>query len=105
MTSPPGATRTGEPIPAAKPVSGSNAPHVPRRWVKDAIRVLHGNGYAVSGAEAWNLIKRWRDWRREDAERFIASEFLTFVQARGDLIQPRMKRQFRVGEAGWRTRT
>ena len=87
-----------EPIPAANPVSGSNLPHIPRRWVKDAIRVLHGDGYAVSGAQAWDLLKRWQTWRREDAERFIADEFLSFARKRGDLMVVRGKPQH-----AWRT--
>lgn len=102
---PPGyAGRTEAPIPAVNPVS-EKQPHsqVPRAWVKDAIRVLQDAGYTVSGAQAWHLLKDWRAWRRADARRFIAAEFLAYAAKRGDLIQPRTKRNYRVGEAGWRT--
>lgn len=90
--SPPGARATEVPIrPAA--VSGDSLPHIPRKWVRDAIRVLHDNGYAVTGAEAWSLLKRWRAWRNEDAREFIASEFLAYAQRRGDLLVVRGKAQ------------
>lgn len=89
--SPPRAQRNEEPIPAAKPVSGSTLPHIPRKWVRDAVRLLADDGYAVTHAEAWHLLKRWRAWRRDDAERFIASEFLAYARRRGDLIQVRGK--------------
>jgi hypothetical protein len=89
-----------EPIPAANPVSGSNLPHIPRKWVKDAIRVCLDLGYVVSGAEAWRLLKEWRAWREADARRFIADEFRIYVQRRGDLMQVRGKRNH-----DWRTRT
>lgn len=90
MTAPPGTARTEEPIQAANPVSGP-LPHIPRRWVRDAVRVLRDDGYAVSGAEAWNLIKRWRAWRVTDVHEFIAEEFLADVR-RGDLLVVRGKR-------------
>ncbi len=87
MTAPPGHKAIEESIPATQPVSGSNLPHIPRKWIKDAIRTLTDAGYAVSGAQAWNLLKEWQAWRRSDAERFIADEFRTYAQRRGDLIQ------------------
>ena len=90
----------GEPIRAVKPVSGSNPRHIPRRWTRDAIRVCLDLGYTVSGAEAWRLLKEWRDWREDDTRRFIASEFRTYVQRRGDLMVIRSKRYHE-----WRTRT
>jgi hypothetical protein len=91
--------------PAANP-EGESQPHshIPRKIRDDAIRVLHDNGYTVSGAEAYNLLRRWQRWRRDDVRDFIADEFLRFVR-RGDLIQPRMKRTWRVGESGWRVRS
>lgn len=90
--SPPVPIGTSEgPIPAANPVSGSNLPHIPRRWVKDAIRTCLDLGYVVSGAEAWHLLKEWRAWRERDTREFIADEFRTYVQRRGDLLVVRNK--------------
>lgn len=98
MSSPP--TRQGheEPTPAANPEGGNHLPRIPRRWRDDAIRVLHGDGYAVSGAQAWDLLRRWQSWRRDDAERFIADEFLAFARKRGDLMVVRGRPQHQ-----WRT--
>lgn len=80
-----------EPIPAANPVSGSDLPRIPRKWVRDAIHVCLDLGYTVSGAQAWHLLKEWREWRNEDTRRFIADEFRTYVQRRGDLLIVRGK--------------
>jgi|GEM_PF-3631452 len=90
--SPPGRQATEEPIPAVNPVNAPTSGAIPRRWVKDAIRELHGMGYTVSGGEAWRLIKEWRDWRDADAREFIADEFRAYMQRRGDLMQIRGKR-------------
>ena len=98
--SPPTRTATEEPIPAANPVSGSNLPHIPRKWVKDAIRVCLDLGYVVSGAEAWHLLKEWRVWREADTRAFIAEEFRTYLMRRGDLMVVRGKRHHE-----WRTKT
>lgn len=90
--SPPGREqRTEGSIPATNPVSGSNLPHIPRKWVKDAIRVCLDLGYVVSGAQAWHLLKEWRAWRERDTREFIASEFRAYVQRRGDLLVVRGK--------------
>jgi hypothetical protein len=106
MKAPPGEARTSEAlIPAANPVSEKPHSHIPRRWVKDAIRVCLDLGYTVSGAQAWRLIKDYRDWQESDARAFVAAEFRVYLQRRGDLIQPRMKRNYQVGETGWRTAT
>ena len=79
-----------EPIrPAA--VSGSHLPHIPRRWIRDAIRVCLDLGYTVSGAEAWHLIKEYRQWQEGDARQFIADEFRIYAQRRGDLLIVRGK--------------
>lgn len=93
-------TAAGEPIRAAKPVSGSNPHHIPRRHVRDAIRVCMDLGYVVTGAEAWRLLKEWRTWRERDAREFVAAEFRLYVQKRGDLMQVRGKRHHE-----WRTHT
>jgi hypothetical protein len=82
---------TEESIRPTEAVSGSNLPHIPRRWVRDAIRVCMDLGYTVSGAEAWRLLKEWRNWRERDAREFVASEFGAFVQRRGDLLIVRGK--------------
>lgn len=79
-------------------VSGSDLPHIPRKWVRDAIRVCLDLGYVVSGAEAWGLIKEYRTWQRADARKFIADEFRTYVQRRGDLLITRSKPKH-----AWRT--
>jgi len=90
------------PIPAANPVSGSSLPHhIPRRWVRDAIRVCMDLGYTVSGAQAWRLIKEWRQWRDDDVREFIADEFRTYLQRRGDVIVVRSK----PTRTDWRTTT
>jgi|SRR5690348_613815 len=81
-----------ESIRPTEAVSGSNLPHIPRRWVRDAIRVCMDLGYVVSGAQAWRLLKEWRAWREQDTREFIASEFGTYVQRRGDLMVVRGKR-------------
>lgn len=94
MSAPPGIARNPEAlIPAGNPVSESPHSHIPRRWVKDAIRVLTDMGYAVSGAQAWHLIKEYRDWQAGDARRFVADEFGVYVQRRGDLMRVRGKVQ------------
>lgn len=97
--SPPGPTQE-VPIPAVNPVSGNNLPHIPRKWVRDAIRVCLDLGYTVTGAQAWRLIKDFREWRQGDAHEFIAAEFRTYVQRRGDLMQVRGKRHH-----DWRLRS
>lgn len=89
-----------ESIPATQPVSGSNLPHIPRTWVRDAIRVCLDLGYTVSGAQAWRLIKDWREWRDADTRDFIAHEFGEYVQRRGDLLIVRGKRHI-----DWRVAT
>lgn len=86
-----------EPTPAANPEGGS---HLPRKWRDDAIRVCLDLGYTVSGAQAWHLLKEWREWRSEDTRRFIADEFRTYVQRRGDLLIVRGKARH-----DWRVRT
>lgn len=100
--SPPAGQRPAheEPIPAANPVSGSHLPHIPRRWVKDAIRVCLDLGYTVSGAQAWHLLKEWREWREEDTRHFIADEFGRYLKRRGDLLVIRSKPQHE-----WRVHT
>lgn len=95
--SPPGQERTEVPIPAAKPVSGDNLPRIPRKWVKDAIEICMDLGYTVTGAEAWRLIKDFRDWRRGDVREFIADDFRRYLDRRGDIIRIRSKPR-----AGWR---
>lgn len=89
--SPPGRKFTEEPTPAANLEGGSHLPRIPRKHRDEAIRVLHGMGYTVSGAQAWRLIKEWREWRDEDAREFIADEFRAYMQRRGDLMQIRSK--------------
>jgi len=89
------------PIPAANPVSGSSLPHIPRKWVRDAIRVCMDLGYTVSGAQAWRLIKEWRQWRDDDVREFVADEFRTYLQRRGDVIVVRSK----PTRTDWRTTT
>lgn len=91
MRPPPGRQAPEEPTPAANPEGESNLPRIPRKWRDDAIRVLRDDGYAVSGDHAWHLLKRWQAWKRDDAQQFIAREFLEFCK-RGDLIQIRGKR-------------
>src|SRR5690606_37531705 len=90
--SPPGARAVEELTPAANPEGGSNLPRIPRKWRDDAIRVLYGMGYTVSGAQAWRLLKEWRAWRDDDVREFIADEFRTYLQRRGDFIAIRSKR-------------
>lgn len=91
---------TEEPTPAANPEGGRNLPHIPRKWRDDAIRVCLDLGYTVSGAQAWRLIKEWREWRDDDARQFVAAEFRTYLQLRGDLLVVRGKRQHE-----WRSST
>ncbi len=59
----------------------------------------------VSGAQANNLIRAYElDQRDVDASQAAREEFGSWVSRRGDLIvQPRGKRNWRVGELGWRT--
>ncbi|MAE64119.1 MAG: hypothetical protein CMJ18_07570 [Phycisphaeraceae bacterium] len=73
---------------------------IPRKWVRDAVGVLLGDGYAVSPNQALRLLHEWRAWRRKDAEQFIADEFLAFAKKRGDLMLVRGKRH-----TDWRTAT
>lgn len=91
---------TGAPIRAVNPVSGRSPHHIPRRWTRDAIRVCLDLGFVVSGAQAWHLLKEWRAWREADARDFVAAEFRTYIQRRGDLLQVRGKRHHE-----WRTTT
>lgn len=79
------------PSPVAEPEGGSSLPRIPRRWRDDAIRVCMDLGYTVSGAQAWRLIKEWRQWRDDDVREFIADEFRTYLQRRGDVISIRSK--------------
>lgn len=89
-----------EPTPAANPEGGSHLPRITRKNRDEAIRVLLDLGYTVSGAEAWRLLREWQRWRGRDARRFIAEEFRTYVQRRGDLMVIRSKRYHE-----WRTHT
>ncbi|WP_436702166.1 hypothetical protein [Nocardioides sp. BYT-33-1] len=50
-------------------------------------------------------VARELDLRDREARRAASDEFGAWLRRRGDLIQPRSKRKFRVGEPGWRTRT
>lgn len=100
MSPPSGACVAEEPTPAANPEGGSNLPRIPRKWRDDAIRVCLDLGYTVSGAQAWHLLKEWRAWREADTREFIADEFRTYLQRRGDLLIVRGKKQH-----GWRTAT
>lgn len=90
MSAPPGVTPT-EDRSGRDAVSGSHLPHISRRDVREAIRVCVDLGYAVSGAEAWNLIKRYRTWHEEDVRAFVADEFRAWLERRGDLLVVRGK--------------
>jgi hypothetical protein len=91
LSAPPGIARTEEPTPAAKPEGGSHLPRITRKDRDAAVRVLLDLGYAVSGGQAWALIRDYRQWQGRDARAFVAGEFRTYVQRRGDLMDVRGK--------------
>lgn len=82
--SPPDDHQTEELIPAVNPVSGSN---LPREQVREAMAALLEEGFAVTYAEAWHLVKRWRD---QDAHAATIVEFKAWLR-RGDILRIRQK--------------
>lgn len=71
-------------ISPAKGMSGSN---LPRHLVQAALRELRAEGYAVSYAEAWSLVKQWRD---TDALVSTIAAFMSWTR-RGDIVLCRSK--------------
>jgi hypothetical protein len=74
--------------------------HIPRKWKRDAIRVLLDLGIKATPDQALRLLHDWREERANDARRFIAEEFRAYIKCRGDLIQIRGQRRHE-----WRTTT
>lgn len=86
--------------PGSNGVGAQGLERIPRQWKRDAIRVLLDMGYQTTANQALRLLSDWQEWRRSDAERFIAEEFRLYVKRRGDLMQIRGKRHH-----DWRTHT
>lgn len=94
MTAPPGNARRSEvPVLLGNGVGAESLQRIPRKWKRDAIRVLLDLGYRATANEALALLHEYREWQARDARRFIAAEFRTFIQRRGDLLVVRSKPQ------------
>lgn len=84
--------------PGSNGVGAESLQHIPRKWKRDAIRVLLDLGYRVTANQALLLLHEFHEWRAGDVREFIAAEFRTYIQRRGDLLVIRGKRT-----PGWRT--
>lgn len=92
MKSPAGQRPAHEaPVLLGNGVGAESLQHIPRRWRRDAIRVLLDLGIKATPNQALRLLREWREWRNEDTRRFMAEEFRTYVQRRGDLLVVRGK--------------
>lgn len=91
--SPPGAREIEVPVLLGNGVGAESLQRIPRKWTRDAVRLLTGDGYTVTANQALRLLRDWREWRRDDVREFIADEFLSYARRRGDLLVVRSKPQ------------
>lgn len=70
-------------------VGAESLQHIPRKWKRDAVRVLLDLGMPTTPNQALQLLHEWREQRDGEVRDFIASEFRSYVKRREWFARPR----------------